>query len=260
MKDTQNLKVTYLGGPTAIIEISGLRFITDPTFDPSDTTYAIGPNLTVKKTADPVLNEIGKIDIVLLSHDQHHDNFDAGGRELASHVERTFTTAAGAERLKGTSIGLKTWESKSVTAPNGDSIKVTSTPARHGPAGIEKTSGDVTGFILTVTGENNFEIYITGDTVYYDGVEEVAKRFNPAYIFVFAGAAQPRGPYNVTMDTNDALDTSFVFPQSVIIPLHYEGWSHYTQGGDILSRGFEAMGRADRLRILKPGVEEILPV
>lgn len=260
MKRTQNLKVTYLGGPTAIIEISGLRFITDPTFDPSDTTYAIGPDLTVKKVANPALTEIGVIDIVLLSHDQHHDNFDKGGRELASHVAKTFTTAAGAERLQGTSIGLDTWESKTVMAPNGDQITITSTPARHGPAGIERISGDVTGFVLTVQGENNFEIYITGDTVYYEGVAEVAKRFNPAYVFIFAGAAQPRGPYNVTMGTNDAIDTAYKFPEAMIIPLHYEGWSHYTQGGDVLSQSFEALGVGDHLRLLKAGITEVLPV
>jgi L-ascorbate metabolism protein UlaG (beta-lactamase superfamily) len=260
MESTQNLKVTYLGGPTAILEISGLRFITDPTFDPQDTVYSIGGDLTVKKTAGPVLTDIGNIDIILLSHDQHHDNFDKGGRELANHVAKIFTTAVGAERLKGTSIGLQTWESQTITAPNGDEITITSTPARHGPAGIEKISGDVTGFILTVKGKVNYEVYITGDTVYYEGIAEVAKKFNPAYVFIFAGAGQPRGPYNVTMGTNDALDTAHVFPDAIIIPLHYEGWSHYTQGQDVLSQSFNALGVGNQLKVLTAGKTEMLPV
>lgn len=260
MDSSQHFKVTYLGGPTAIIEISGLRFITDPTFDPSDTTYSIGPDLSYKKTADPVLTEIGAINYVLLSHDQHHDNFDKKGRDLAGRIGKIFTTTIGAERLKGESIGLHTWESNTITAPNGDLVTVTSTPARHGPAGIEPISGDVTGFLLTVRGENNFEIYITGDTVYYEGVAEVSERYNPAYIFVFAGAAQPRGPFNVTMDSNDAIDTAYKFPNATIIPLHYEGWSHYTQGQDVLRRSFDALGVGNRLKILTPGVTVSLPV
>jgi L-ascorbate metabolism protein UlaG (beta-lactamase superfamily) len=260
MENTPTFKVTYLGGPTAILEISGLRFITDPTFDAADTTYSIGGDLTVTKTANPVLTEIGPIDAILLSHDQHQDNFDGGGRALASKVSKIFTTAAGGERMKGASIGLHTWESYMLDAPNGDQITITSTPARHGPAGIEKISGDVTGFIVTVSGKVNYEIYITGDTVYYDGVAEVAKRYNPAYVFVFAGGAQPRGPFFVTMSTNDAIDTSHVFPQAVIIPLHYEGLSHYTQGQDVLSRSFKALGIGDRLRILNAGIAESLPV
>jgi L-ascorbate metabolism protein UlaG (beta-lactamase superfamily) len=252
------LKVTYLRGPTAILEYAGLRFITDPTFDPSDTSYNIGANLTVRKTAGPVLEDIGKIDVILLSHDQHHDNFDGGGRELARHVATTFTTAAGAERLKGNSIGLQPWESKTITAPNGDEVRITATPARHGPAGIEKISGDVIGFILSFSGSDNFEIYVTGDTVYYEGIAEVARRFNPRYVFIFAGAAQPRGPYHVTMSTNDALDTAAVFRNAIMIPLHYEGWSHYTEGQAELKQSFEALGIGDRLKVLEAGKTEYL--
>ncbi len=258
--NSQHFNVTYLNGPTAIVEISGLRFMTDPTFDPSETTYSLAPNLSVKKIAGPVTTDIGVIDFVLLSHDQHFDNFDKGGRDLAARVRNIFTTAKGAERLKGNSIGLQTWESQSVTAPNGDQITITSTPARHGPAGIEKISGDVTGFILTVQGEKNFEIYITGDTVYYEGVAAVSEKFNPAYVFIFAGGAQPRGPFNVTMGTNDALDTAYKFPRATIIPLHYEGWSHYTQGADVLRLSFEGLGIGNRLKMLTPGITETLTV
>lgn len=260
MKNDQHFQVTYLGGPTAILHISGLRFITDPTFDPAGSVYDIGGGLTLTKTADPVQEKIGDIDVVLLSHDQHHDNFDHKGRDLATQANQIFTTAIGGERLKGNSIGLQPWESRTITAPNGDQLTITSTPARHGPAGIEKMAGDVTGFIITVKGQSNYELYITGDTVYYEGVAEVAKRFNPAYIFIFAGAAQPRGPFYLTMDTNDALDTAHAFPQATIIPLHYEGWAHFTQGQDVLTQSFNALGVGDRLRILNPGITESLPV
>jgi L-ascorbate metabolism protein UlaG (beta-lactamase superfamily) len=258
MKNIIGFKAIYLGGPTVILEISGLRFITDPTFDPANTSYSIGPGLDVTKTADPILKEIGHIDIVLLSHDQHFDNFDASGRALAGKVSKIITTAAGSERLKGSSVGLHTWESHVLTAPNGDQITIASTPARHGPAGIERISGDVTGFIVTVKGKDNYEIYISGDTVYYEGIAEIARRFNPSYLFIFAGGAQPRGPFNVTMSTNDAIDTSHVFPAAIVIPLHYEGWSHYTQGGDVLSRSFHALGIGERLRILTAGKTEEL--
>lgn len=251
MKNETALKVTYLNGPTAIIEISGLRFITDPTFDPSGTVYSIGKDLSVSKTAGPVALELGEIDFVLLSHDQHDDNFDTLGREFSKNVKRIFTTVDGAGRIGTNVTGIQTWASVTVNAPNGDKIEITGTPARHGPAGIEKISGQVTGFILSVKGSREFEIYITGDTVYYEGIAEVAKKFSPSYVFIFAGGAQPRGPFNVTMGTNDAIDTSAVFPEATIIPLHYEGWSHYKQGGDVLSLTFKALGRADRLKLLE---------
>jgi L-ascorbate metabolism protein UlaG (beta-lactamase superfamily) len=33
------IKMTYIGGPTALFEVAGLRFLTDPTFDPKDSEY-----------------------------------------------------------------------------------------------------------------------------------------------------------------------------------------------------------------------------
>jgi L-ascorbate metabolism protein UlaG (beta-lactamase superfamily) len=243
----------YIGGPTVILEIDGLRFMTDPTLDPAGTVYHI-PNLTVEKTKDPAKIDIGKIDIVLLSHDQHYDNLDNTGRALLEKVFKTYTTITGAERLKGTSIGLAPWQSESVTTSNGTTITITATPARHGPAGIEKIQGEVNGYILSVNREKPVEIYITGDTTYYEGIAEIAKRYNPNYVFLFAGAAQTRGPFFVTMATNDAMDTALAFPDATIIPLHYEGWKHYTQNENDIKAAYKVIGIDQRLKILEAGL------
>lgn len=253
------ISATYIGGPTALIEIGGFRFITDPTFDPAGSHYSLaGGVVNLEKTQGPAITNIGKIDFVLLSHDQHPDNLDKAGKLLLTEVSHTFTTKAAFERLSGKSIGLDPWENHIVSAPDGSNIMITATPARHGPAGIEKLAGDVIGFVLTIKGQKNYEIYITGDTVFYDGVEEVANRYKPQVIFLFAGAARTRGPFNLTMSTNDAIDTAFAFPEALIIPLHFEGWKHFTQNSNDLEKAFEAVGIRDRLKILKAGVLERL--
>lgn len=242
------VNVTYLGGPTVILEIDGLRLITDPTLDAAGEMFMINDKPAYWKTEGPAITDVGHIDAVLLSHDQHGDNLDHEGRKLLEKVNNTFTTKIGAERLGGNSTGLAPWESVTLK----DGVTVTGTPARHGPAGFEKVSGDVTGFIVSA---NEMQVYITGDTVFYEGVKEVAARFKPQYVFIFAGAAKPRGPFNVTMGTNDAIDTAFAFPGAIIIPVHFEGWSHYTETGEMLRQSFEALGIADRLKILEPGVK-----
>ena len=256
----QGFGVTYIGGPTVILDVSGMRFMTDPTLDPAGGVYPVVADLKVTKLAGPATTNIGLIDVVLLSHDQHNDNLDKKGRELLKEVGTTLTTKAGAARLLGTSQGLLPWESTVLQAPNGDEITITATPARHGPAGIEKASGDVIGFLVSVKGKIPVELYLTGDTVFYDGVAEVAARFQPSYVFMFAGAAQPRGPFNVTMDTNDAIDTAALFPKATLIPLHYEGWSHYTQHREAFEQAFKALGIGARLKLLTAGVMERLPV
>ena len=92
-----------------------------------------------------------------------------------------------------------------------------------------------------------------GDTVWYDGVAEVARRFAAGVVLLFAGAAQTRGPFDLTMNTNDAIETAYAFLDAVIVPVHYEGWAHFTQSGDDLERAFSALGIGSRLRLLEAG-------
>ncbi|MGZ5803819.1 MAG: MBL fold metallo-hydrolase, partial [Xanthobacteraceae bacterium] len=115
-------------------------------------------------------------------------------------------------------------------------------------------AGDVIGFVLNFSDPQTRPIYITGDTVWYDGVAEVARRFHAGIVMVFAGSAQTRGPFHLTMDTNDAIETAHAFSDAIIVPVHYEGWEHFRQGRDDLSRAFNALGFGDRLRLLEPGV------
>jgi len=247
-------RFTLIGGPTVLIEIAGFRLLTDPTFDePGDYKLL---HVTLTKTTRPAiaLADIGPIDAVLLIHDQHADNLDNSGRDFLSKVPRVFTTAAGAKRLGGHAEGLEPWQSASLIKPDGSSIQITAAPARHGPAGIEPLAGDVVGFILTLSGSETRPIYITGDTVWYDGVAEVARRFKAGIVLLFAGSAQTRGPFHLTMDTNDAIETAQAFPDATIVPVHTEGWAHFKQSGDDLLKAFNALGFGSRLRLLQPGV------
>ena len=244
--------VTLIGGPTALIEIAGFRLLTDPTFD-GPGEYPL-PHVTLKKTSRPALapEEVGSIDAVLLSHDQHADNLDHAGRLHLAKAARVLTTSAGARRLGGEAEGLTPWDRVDLIRPGGGRIRVTATPARHGPAGIEPLSGDVVGFVLEA--DQCPPVYITGDTVWFDGVADVARRFPARLVLLFAGAAQTRGRFDLTMDTNDAIETAHAFPQATIVPVHTEGWAHFTQSRDDLEAAFRALGIAGRLRLLEPGV------
>jgi L-ascorbate metabolism protein UlaG (beta-lactamase superfamily) len=249
-----NLSITLIGGPTALIEFDGFRLLTDPTFDaPGD--YQL-PHVKLEKLSGPAVgaDAIGPVDAVLLSHDQHSDNLDKSGRDYLARASRVLTTLSGAKRLGGHAEGLAPWQTTELVGKNGRSLTVTATPARHGPAGIEPLSGDVIGFVLTSKAAHSRPIYITGDTVWYDGVAEVAHRFKAGVVLPFAGAAQTRGPFHLTMDTNDTVETASAFPDAVIIPLHTEGWAHFRQSSGDLRSSFDTLGFGSRLKILPPGV------
>jgi len=257
------LRITLIGGPTALIEIDGFRLLTDPTFDASGTSYPL-PHVTLEKLTGPALSieAIGEVDAVLLSHDQHADNLDNSGKEFLQRAPRVLTTAVGAQRLGGHTEGMAPWTATELKAKDGRTLTVTATPARHGPAGIEPFAGDVIGFVLTSAASGSRPVYISGDTVWYDGVAEVARRFKAGVVLPFAGAAQTRGPFHLTMDTNDTIETARAFPDAVIVPVHTDGWAHFRQSANDLRVSFDALGFGKRLRILEPGVAteiELLP-
>ncbi len=158
------IEIEYIGGPTAVIRIDGVNIITDPTFD-APGFYQAG-TVTLTKTRGPAtsVEALGPIDVALVSHDQHPDNLDRSGRELLQHIPRVLTTSVGAGRLGHGATGLAVWESITVRTPTGHALTITATPARHGPAGIEKIAGDVIGFMIS-DGPNDL-VYVTGDTVW----------------------------------------------------------------------------------------------
>ena len=252
------LRITLIGGPTALIEIDGFRLLTDPTFD-APGAYQL-PHVKLEKLSGPALgtDAIGEVDAVLLSHDQHADNLDHSGRDFLTKAGRVLTTVAGAKRLGNHAEGLAPWATAELTGTDGRSLAITATPARHGPAGIEPMSGDVIGFVLTSANPKSRPIYISGDTVWYDGVAEVARRFKAGVVLPFAGAAQTRGPFHLTMDTNDTIETARAFPDALIVPLHTDGWAHFRQNREDLRASFDTLGFGVRLRLLEPGVATVI--
>jgi L-ascorbate metabolism protein UlaG (beta-lactamase superfamily) len=253
-----SLSITMIGGPTALIEIDGFRLLTDPTFD-SPGAYQL-PHVKLEKLTGPAMgpDAIGEIDAVLLSHDQHADNLDRSGKDFLGRARRVLTTEAGAKRLGGHAEGFRPWASTELMGKDGHALTIIATPARHGPAGIEPLSGDVIGFVVASHTLGSRPIYVTGDTTWFDGVAEVARRFNCGVVLPFAGAAQTRGPFHLTMDTNDTIETARAFADAVIVPVHTDGWAHFRQNAQDLRLTFDALGFGKRLRLLEPGVRTVV--
>jgi L-ascorbate metabolism protein UlaG (beta-lactamase superfamily) len=248
----QKVRLTLIDGPTLLIEIGGLRILTDPTFD-EPQVYNAG-HLRIEKFNSPAVpaDSLLPIHAVLLSHDQHPDNLDAGGRAFLPKAETVISTLGAAQRLGGKAQGLATWSSLTLSLPDGRALKVTATPARHGPIGFERNMGQVSGFVLSIG--DSPSVYLSGDTVWYSEIAEIARRFDVGLAVLFAGSAQPRGPFNVTMNTNDALEAAAVFGNAKIVSVHNLGWSHYTQSPQDLAEAFDAVGLGERFQQLVPGV------
>jgi L-ascorbate metabolism protein UlaG (beta-lactamase superfamily) len=253
-----SVTLTYIGGPTALIEIAGLRLLTDPTFDPAGEDYPAA-GYSLHKTRAPAVDvaSLWPIDIVLLSHDHHADNLDHAGRRLLARVPRVLTTIAAAERLGRGATGLVPGERVVLRGPDGSTLRITATPARHGPAGGDR--GPVIGFLVQPDAASS-AIYISGDTVWFEAIADVAKRTPVSVAMLFMGAARVpvAGPAPLTFTAAEAVMAARAFTDAAIVPLHYEGWQHFCESRPDIESAFAAQGLGSRLRWLPPGKAQVL--
>jgi L-ascorbate metabolism protein UlaG (beta-lactamase superfamily) len=246
----EGIRITHIGGPTVVIEVGGWRLLTDPTFDAPGRRYNFGWGTSSRKLAGPAIaaGEIGRIDAVLLSHDHHDDNLDDAGRALLPSAGRVVTTVPGAKRLGGNARGLAAWDSTTLEAPGRTPIEVTATPCRHGPPLSHPIVGEVVGFALRWEGQEHGVLWISGDTVLYDGVREVADRLEVDAAVVHLGGVRfpVTGPLRYTLTAAEAVELCGLIEPRTTIPIHYEGWRHFRQGRDAIEAEFAAAPRAFR--------------
>lgn len=255
-RERQHLAIGLVGGATAVLDLRGTRLVADPTFSPAG---AYGP-LTRTEAAAVTADELGPADVVLLSHDQHADNFDPAGREYAGRAGRIVTTPGGATRLGGDAVGLPTWSRTTVPLAAGGELTIEGAPAVHGPLDGGRDAGgnincEVTGWVLS--GESVPTIYVSGDNASVGSVAAVAARYPRVDVAVlFCGAARvPQRDQGrpLTLTGERAADATVLLGLPWVVPVHYQGWAHFSEDLGSLIRAFEDAGVRSRLLVADPG-------
>ncbi|KAF4964022.1 hypothetical protein FSARC_8020 [Fusarium sarcochroum] len=262
------VNITHIGTATAVLNIDGITFLTDPFFSPAGSEWPTdASNEPLKVRDDPAvkMNELPHIDAVLLSHENHPDNLDELGRQLLDgrHV---VTTQDGAKNLapRPSVLGFADWEEKDVRI-SGKSFHITATPCKHWPG------HECVGFILhtddfgVAPDGRPYAIYFTGDTVYVEELATMSEKYHIAVALMNLGKAsfpginsegQPGHPDEVLQITMDGRQAAHLFRDikaDLLVPMHYESWDHFTQHEDELKKEFEEEGVLSKVRWLKPG-------
>src|SRR5690348_14184786 len=130
---SSGLRITWLGHSTLLIEVDGLRILTDPVFGDRASPVSFAGAKRFHPT--PVrISELPELDAVLLSHD-HYDHLCASSmRELARRNVPVVTSLGVGARLEALGFApervseLDWWEEQVLP---GGAVSFTATPAQH---------------------------------------------------------------------------------------------------------------------------------
>ncbi|MBX7191967.1 MAG: MBL fold metallo-hydrolase [Sandaracinaceae bacterium] len=243
--------LTHVGTATVLVELPGLTILTDPVLGgPCDCHFGFGMRSRHVRGPYVARAALPPIDVALVSHDQHEDNLDAEGRAVLSSAGAVITTRAAARRL-GSAVGLGDFETH-VLRTAGLELTITATPARHGPPLSLPFVGPVIGFVLEWPGQSRGALYVSGDTVWFGGIGEIARRKRVGTAILHLGRAGYLGAA-FTMDAAAGARAAEELGAHTIVPVHYDDWTHFTEPQTNIEPAFAARGLADRLVRLEKG-------
>ena len=253
------IRLTHVGGPTVLLEVGGWRVLTDPTFDPAGRRYGFGWGTSSTKLVGPALqpDQIGPVDVVLLSHDHHADNLDDLGRGLLPAARTVLTTRAGARRLAAPNVrGLAAGETTMLETTGKPPLSVRATPCRHGPPLSRPVAGPVIGFALYLGSDTRVAVWMTGDTVLHGAVRRLADELQVDVMLMHLGAVRfpLTGPLRYSMNSTDVNRLLDLFKPPVAVPVHYEGWSHFSEPVEQLRTWLNALDPP-----VREGIEWLTP-
>ena len=259
-QDGGSVKITYIGTATTLVQVDNIIILTDPYFSEQGTQWPGKSGVTLVNSYTPAMNlcDLPPIDLILLSHEDHKDNLDNIGRQLLDG-RRVVTTRDGARNLQPREgvRGLRPGETTDVEIGNGTVYSVTATPCQHLPPG-ECISFVLTSDRLGSTDGKPNAIYISGDTAYMDELATLGDRYNISIALIHLGRAMIPGPdgetMQITMDVEQGLKLGQQIGAKTIVPIHFEGWNHFTEDRSTLVDAIEKSGSKNRFVVLEPGV------
>ena len=252
--------ITQIDTACMLIDLDGFRIVTDPAFDQAGGTYQSGANRVLKKNQSPAIQpeDLGPVDLVLLSHDQHKDNLDNKGREFLDTVPRILSTPEARQRLElDTVTGINEWDTVRIETEKVPGLRITGTPCQHGSdEELHRIAGHVIGFILEWEGQERGALYISGDTVFFPGIEAIAARFTIDTAILHIGRAgfpAQIGDRYLTFTVEEAIKTARLMKVNRLIPTHREGWEHFLERPEFAHERIIAAGLESKLVWLEPG-------
>jgi len=258
---TDEASLYFVGTATTVIRCAGFTVLTDPNFLHRGQRAYLGFGLSSPRLTEPALrvDQLPELDAVVLSH-LHGDHWDRVARRGLDRDLPIVTTPHASKRLQlqgfARATGLRTW-GEQVLVRGDRQLRVTAVPGRHAPGPLRKVLPPVMGTVLEfgpVAGAPRTRVYLSGDTLLYDAIAEIPRRFPEldAGVVHLGGTTLPGGLV-VTLDGETGADLVKLVDPAVVVPVHIDDYPVFKSPLSAFTAAMAARGLADRVRTVARG-------
>jgi L-ascorbate metabolism protein UlaG (beta-lactamase superfamily) len=211
------VRLTLVRNATLLLELAGKRLLVDPMLDEA------GARPPVEGTRNPVADPtaplpiaaedvVTGLDAVLVTH-RHRDHLDGTAEELLPRDVPVFCQPEDEDALRELGLDARAVDDE----VDWKGLRIVRTPGRHGTGAIAAALAPVSGFVLD-------GLYVAGDTVWYEGVEETIERHRPRIAVVNAGGAEFTEGGLIIMGVDDVREVAARVP--TVVAVHLEALNH----------------------------------
>ena len=254
---SSGLRATWLGHSTVLIEIDGLRVLTDPVWGPrASPSRLAGP-----KRFQPVpvsLREMPSVDLVIVSHD-HYDHLDYPTiRELAKRNVPFVTSLGVGAHLEAWGVNpqliteLDWWESH---RPASGALTVTAAPSQHF-SGRGLQDRNTTLWSSFVIRSQRHAVFFSGDTGLTSEYQLIRDRLGPFNLVMLeVGAFHPAWG-DIHLGPQNALKALALLGGGAFLPVHWGTFSLAMHAWDQPAEELLRLGEKAGAQLLMPRLGE----
>ncbi len=244
---------TLIRNAAALLEIGGHRFLIDPALDPAGARPPIAN--TPKQRRNPLVElpegweaRVNSADALVVTH-LHQDHWDTTSAATVGKALPLFGQPEDVDRLR--EQGFTDVRPVNRAATFGE-VTITRTAGHHGTGNIGEAMAPVSGFVFAAPGDPT--VYVAGDTIWCDEVEEALERHRPGVIVVNASGARFLEGDPIVMTAEDVAKVHAAAPEATIVVVHLEAINHCLETRAHYRERLPALGVAlDRIRIPADG-------
>jgi L-ascorbate metabolism protein UlaG (beta-lactamase superfamily) len=253
------LRATWLGHSTVLVEIGGLRVLTDPVWGPrASPSRLAGP-----KRFQPVpvpLAKMPKIDLVVLSHD-HYDHLDYPTVKALAKMGVPFVTSLGVgAHLEAFGVRpeliteLDWWDT--FTLP-GAELAVTAAPSQHF-SGRGLKDRNATAWSSFVIASPRHKVFFSGDTGLTTEYTAIRERLGPFDLVLLEVGAYHPSWGDIHLGPDNALAALALLGGGAFLPVHWGTFSLALHAWDQPAETLLTLAPQQGVQLLMPRLGEAL--